>query len=160
MTVRSSGGTRRPAQRHKSGLKCNLEEKRVFDVGKLLRGACASRHSLLGAIFVLPWKTFIQHLYPPWQHPINPPLPFISTHLRPPPSYWRRSSLRLWPTCSLKSSELNCVFCYFGRITLGSGTFMFYQDTAFYFFFQKILLLWSIYPQRKGKCQFIWMILF
>lgn len=44
--------------------------------------ACASRHSLLDAIFALPWITSI-HRLPSLTAPIDPPLLLLST---PPPS--------------------------------------------------------------------------
>lgn len=36
--------------------------KSHYNTGNLSRSGCASRHTLLDAIFVLPWKTFIHHL--------------------------------------------------------------------------------------------------
>lgn len=153
MTVRLAGGTRRPAQRHKSGLKCILKKKKTVirqcDVGNLLRGARASCHSLLGAIFVLPWKTFIQHPYPPWQHPINPPLPFISALL------WRCSSRRLWPTSSSKSSELSCVFVNSGRLHWRVVPSYFTWRLLFLFFSLKRLCSCDLFiHKRKVSARF------
>ncbi len=57
----------------------------IINIGKLSRRGCASCHSLLGAIFVLPWKTFIHHL-PTLTAPNKPTTPIHlhpSTHLHP-----------------------------------------------------------------------------
>jgi len=104
VTKPSSQGKRRPAQHRKSGLKCNLAEerfpplpKRCYDIGKLFRRARASSHSLLGAIFVLPWKTFIHH--PPTLTAPNKPTTPI--HLHPSTHLHSHPSLSLSPCATL-----------------------------------------------------------
>lgn len=57
---------------------CDIGKKKN---GQLSRSGCASRHSLLGAIFVQACKTFIQHL-PTLTAPNKPTTPI---HLHPPP---------------------------------------------------------------------------
>lgn len=59
--------------------------KSHYNIVKLCRSGCASRHTLLDAIFVLPWKTFIHHL-PTLTAPNKTTTPIhlhSSTHLHP-----------------------------------------------------------------------------
>lgn len=91
-------------------------EKRERENKQVSRSSCASRHSLLGAIFVQACKTFIQHL-PTLTAPNKPTTPI---HLHPPPPSLPVPVLSFSPSPSLLSS-LRCASLIkkIQRVTLG-----------------------------------------
>lgn len=91
--------------------------KSHYNIGKLSRSGCASRHTLLDAIFVLPWKTFIHHL-PTLTAPNKTTTPIhlqSSTHLHPlslVPRYFPSPSLsaELRDVKKEKEKQESCVW--------------------------------------------------
>lgn len=109
----------------------------------MLFSSCPGRHS--------------STIYPPWQHPINPPLPFIST---PPPTCTRPPPPSLFPSPSLsdehwwlKKQHRTIVFARPRGLLCGILTF--YQHKLCLILLKIFLCVLAVYLdlflQRKAK---------